>query len=112
MSTKQRELLQSLTNAEGPIKESSPLIKHEKISNTPFWIIGSEEHGWCIRYGKYSITEKYKTEEEALNRLIIEQWEIMSRMAGIIAETAIEDHIRIQSEKIDSFGKINKNKGL
>lgn len=91
MSTKQRELLQSQLNADQANKESfsdekrEHLIRKEQIENTPFWVVGNENTGYCLVFGKYKMTEYVPTRAEAYELLETQKWDILCKIViGII----------------------------
>lgn len=61
-------------------KLNSQLIKREKIPNSPFYAIGSDELGYFISIGAYRLTEPQKTLEEAKDLLNTHQWQIMASL--------------------------------
>lgn len=93
-STPSRDLLQSQTNVEEihnkDSGENKPLIDRRQIEGTPFWIIGSEEKGYCLVMGKWKITQEYDTIPEVELQLKSQQWQLILRMIGIICEDLIK----------------------
>lgn len=83
------DALNTLNNAEENQNKPnySELIERNKIQGTPFNVItdrtGKEEKHFIV-WGKYRITEPKKTQEEALNLLIEEQYNIIPTMFAIM----------------------------
>ena len=57
-TTQQSILHTQLSGEENPNKEPySEVIVKEKVDNTPFDIVGNNEHGFCIALGRFRVTE-------------------------------------------------------
>lgn len=98
--TKHRELLNTQLNADETLnKDSGELIHREKIENTPFYLVGTEEKGYFLTMGKYKLTENQPTKQQALNDLTNERWNIVMRMSAIIHESIANEAI----QKIDTI---------
>lgn len=92
--TKNVAQLQSQMSAESLSKENSSekqLIVREKIENSPFWVIGTEDSGYFVVLKHYRISETYETVEEARNAIHTEKWNIAFRMCAIIFEILSEE---------------------
>ncbi|AXH73228.1 MAG: hypothetical protein [Microviridae sp.] len=77
-SKKMSEQLHTQLNTNETIKENSlPLIEREQIPGTPYWIIGNEEQGYFLQFGKYKLTENYSEKEYVKKHLIDNQFNIM-----------------------------------
>lgn len=77
------ELLNTQTNADGENtnKENSALIEVESIENCPFSLVGNEEHGYFIGFGKYRLTEREKDKQSALEWLDdSNKWDMIVRI--------------------------------
>lgn len=107
MSTTQRELLASQTNAENPDNSTSSehLIEKEQIPKTPFWVVGNKEKGYFLTYGKWKITDNFQSMEEAKTALHEEQWHIMTILAGIIADELLQKTRKQEMNKITDILK-------
>ncbi len=75
-------------------KQNSHLIKYEEVKNTPFQTVRVENEDDTVEYyvmfGKYRISEKMKSEEEAKKEAkTIDWWKIMS-VCHAIAEQVVE----------------------
>lgn len=87
MSTEQRDLLQSQTNAEEALKEnSSEILTKKDVPDTPFCIMGGENIYFMVM-GNYKITPNFKTEESLWNWYTSHQWEISITIMGIVYES-------------------------
>lgn len=96
---KQQELLQSQTNTENPNSTSSKLIEREQMNDTPFWIIGNQENGYIGTLGKYQITENFPTKEAVTQHIETKVWEIMLKIAGIVAADLIEQNEKLRANR-------------
>lgn len=97
---KQGELLNTQLNVEGtPNSPSGKLIEREQMKDTPFWIIGTEENGYFGTLGKYQITEKFPTKQAVENHVETKVWEIIMKVAGIVANDMIEANERIKANR-------------
>lgn len=80
----QKELLNTQTNAPNTPKEPSSeieqLIEREQISGSPFWIIGDQEKGYFLTFGKWQLTEPYQTKLDVLNSLKENEYDIILKM--------------------------------
>lgn len=85
IKTQVKSLWKSLTNAEETKENSSRLITMDPIEGTPFKLCGNDETGYFIAFGKYRLTAP-ATKEEALNKLISEQYDIIARMTSAMIE--------------------------
>lgn len=47
-----------------------------EIEDTPFQIVGNEEKGYFVAFGKYRVGEVVETKEEALKYFNIKSWNI------------------------------------
>lgn len=56
---------------------STELVENYEIENTPFRIIGNEEEGYFTAFGKYRVSERYKTKEETEENFNVKPWEIL-----------------------------------
>lgn len=85
-SIKQSELLNAQLGSDGTHKESSnsELITRERITGTPFWVIGQENKEWFIVMKNYKITEGKATREEALKELENNKWNIIAAVCEIV----------------------------
>lgn len=73
------------TNNSNSIKETEPLVYHEQLQKTPFWI-HCEKNEWFATFGKYKITENFNSEEELLDHISTEQYNINCKMIMCIIE--------------------------
>lgn len=77
---------QTNANADNTNKETSLMIEHEKIEDTPFNVTFVQDNGWFIRMGDYRLSQLYQTKYEALQALKTDQWNIIQRLvAAMIA---------------------------
>lgn len=101
---KPQELLSLQNNAEENQNNSQSgehLVERAKIQGTPFTVvctrIPDEKH--FITWGKYRISKECKSQEEALNTLIEDQWDIIVNCIGIMLVADKE----LEKEKIDNW---------
>lgn len=86
-------------NVENPINSnSSKLIEREEIEGTPFWIIGEEEKGYFLSFGKWKLTEDLATKEDVFLHLTTNKWEIILKM--ILCMKNIEQNLNEANELI------------
>lgn len=68
---------------------SSELVERNKIQGTPFSVVTDntqEKAKHFIVWGRYRLTKIYDTQEEALNSLIEEQYNVIPIMVAIMME--------------------------
>lgn len=65
-------------------EHNTELLQRIKIQNAPFEVVGNEEIGYFIAFGKYKLTTNYNTIEEAQQRIEYDKWEIMINLIIII----------------------------
>lgn len=83
-STEQREKLHGQNSTDPEIKESYPLLTRDEIQYTPFHVVGNEEIGYKVTWGKYNfMDEPVKTIEEAEKWLALHQWEVTMMLIAI-----------------------------
>lgn len=95
METKQ-DILNIQTNADvnqNKVNYSNEELLHkERIDNTPFYIIGNNEQGYFITYGKYRITERKNTIVEIREELEKDRWTIITVLIAVLIQ--ITDEIK------------------
>ncbi|AXH76649.1 MAG: hypothetical protein [Microviridae sp.] len=64
-------------------KENSRLLTREPIEKTPFYIVGNDEIGWKITWGKYALSEIIEMRTEADRWLENNHWEATLQMIQI-----------------------------
>lgn len=67
-------------------KPNDELFHREHIPNTPLWITGNKEQGYCITIQNYKLTEPKLTIPEALKLLETEQWNVLSTLIIALIE--------------------------
>lgn len=83
-TTKQKDSSSTQSSADTKDKENSPLLTRDKIENTPFWIVGNDELGYKITWGKYSFNEEpVKGYELALEWFETHTWQIILHLIAI-----------------------------
>lgn len=91
---KQKEQQNTHTNVDTDNSKNYPLLTRDQIPNTPFWIVGNEEKGYKLTWGKYTFTtEPHKTINEAVNWYETHPWEITMHLIAIgfkIADDALK----------------------
>lgn len=89
-STEQRDILQSTMNVEGVHNENSStseqLIERMKVDGSPFTVIGEVNEGYFLAFGRYRLTERFKTKELVITHLMMEQYNIMMKMVAIMIQ--------------------------
>lgn len=79
----QQDLLNTQSATDTKDKESSPLLTREPIKKTPFWIIGNDELGYKITWGKYSFNDEPLKKEEVKKWWDDNQWKIILHLIAI-----------------------------
>lgn len=65
-------------------KDNSRLLERHNIKFTPFYIVGSDDIGYKITWGKYSFTdEPHKSHEDAMTWFDENTWTIVHHMIAI-----------------------------
>lgn len=99
--TKQRDILNTQNSAEETPNSNSikQLNEREKMEHAPFWIIGNEEEGYMGTLGKYQITERFPNKESVQQHFETEMWNMIIKIAGIVAADLIEQHEKIKEKE-------------
>lgn len=71
-------------NVENKNTYNKELVSRKKIPNTPFEIIGNEERGYFLAFGKYKLTPDIKTEEDVIMYLEETSWYIIVNIIAIM----------------------------
>lgn len=86
----QREPFTSQSGAETENSKNSPLMIREQIPNTPFYIVGTQETGYWITWGKFRFNEELIPDDPALDLadiaqewILNHQWEITLHLIAI-----------------------------
>ena len=83
-ATEQKE--QSTTPSELDTKNTKnyPLLKRNPLNNTPFWIVGSDEIGYKLTWGKFSFNDEPLPTEGDLKKWYSEhKWDITLHLIAI-----------------------------
>lgn len=64
-------------------KENYPLLTREQIEQTPFWIVGTEEIGYKITWGKYTFNDEPLPKNQIKQWYDDNQWTIILHMIAI-----------------------------
>jgi hypothetical protein len=88
-STEAMALSSGSTNVSETDKKnsSSELIKRNRIANTPFVAIKTDEGGWFLTMGKYRVSEEYETEEEVIKLVKTKDWELLMNIMTVVTES-------------------------
>lgn len=78
---KEQSSIQSSTDTND--KENYPLLTREQIEKTPFWIVGSEEIGYKITWGKYTFNDEPLKKENVKTWWDDNQWQIILHVIAI-----------------------------
>lgn len=74
-------------NQQGTITEHNPnsskLIEREQLDGTPFNLI-KQENKYFITIGNYQLTPQYNTEEEAIQDIQYNQWNIIITLIDLL----------------------------
>lgn len=116
METKstQRDLLQSQTQSEETNtnkEQSGKLMERIQVPGELFMIIGSEDSGYMVTFGKYQITKRYKSIQECKDKIEDKDYELLFALMGVaIAEHKTQDGYKDWAET--SNGDIRKNETI
>lgn len=74
------------SNGGNSTKEQNKVTySNEEIEGAkPFKLVGNEEQGYCITFGKFRVSEIYTTRAEALAELKYEPWTITINLIAAI----------------------------
>lgn len=99
---KQEEILHTQVNADenqNNIPSGKQLLEREKITDTPFELIGNEEIGYFISLGKYRISEIMTNKKIAIESLEKEQWNYIVRIIVTLIEDIYDNKIQESAKK-------------
>lgn len=65
---------------------NSQLVSREEIDGTPFHIIGNEDVGYFLAFGRYKLTENQPTKETVLLLVEAEKWNILANMIALMLD--------------------------
>lgn len=68
---------------------SSQIVERIEVNETPFIIIGNEESGYFVTWGKFKITKKYNTKEEAKEKIYERDYELLMNISSLITHSII-----------------------
>lgn len=88
------ELLSTLTSAEESQHRENldtEIVHREKLDDTPFYVIGNEEQGYFLAFGKFRLTEPRETIDEAKNMLYDKMWDIILKLVLCSHELVVEN---------------------
>lgn len=80
--------------------QNNELTKRRKLDGTPFYIIkqinDNNKEQYFLVMGDYRLTEPTETEKETLEKLITEQWLIITNVIAIATEKLIKEEYKVQ----------------
>lgn len=71
-------------------QKNTELIERKAIEGTPFVIIKKEEK-YFLTFGKYQISDALDSEHEIMEYLLDNSWNIITNIAGIIADHTVNN---------------------
>lgn len=87
MQQSQREILHSQANvADGDKQVSGKLIIRQQITGSPYWVIGDEDNGFFLTFGKWQLTEKLPTIHAVLDELEKNKYDIILKMVLCVTD--------------------------
>lgn len=97
MTNTHKELLNLQTSAEEKQnkEKSSELLERERIENTPYTIIGNQEKGYFLAFGKYKVIENKPTKQEVRDELEKRKWFVM--MDTVVCILDMIEHNKIST---------------
>lgn len=86
--TQSETLSTQLNVEESQSKENSSteLVEQEKIQGTPFRIIGNEERGYFLSFGKFRLTEAMHDKLAVLEHVNENMWTIIVQIVGVVLQ--------------------------
>lgn len=99
MTNTHKELLKLQTSAEENQNNSNSteLLERERIENTPYTIIGNQEKGYFLAFGKYKVIENKPTKQEVRDELEKRKWFVM--IDTVICLLDIIEHNKLHTVK-------------
>lgn len=90
-TTKHAEQLSIQSSHETEKQPNYPLLTREPLETTPFWIVGSEETGYKLTWGKFTFNdEPLKTKLDVKMWYSDHMWDIVLHLIAI-AQATIEN---------------------
>lgn len=82
--TEQKDLLNIQSSQETSTNSNYPLLTREPLTYTPFWIVGNDELGYKLTWGKFSFNdEPLKTQDDVREWYMNHQWDITLHLIAI-----------------------------
>ncbi|AXH76241.1 MAG: hypothetical protein [Microviridae sp.] len=86
-------------NAEEAKAPNYQLVSRKKIDGTPFEIIGNNEKGYFLAFGKYRLTDLFETIEEVQMHIASNHWEITAILIAVMIEITDNDKVAEEDTK-------------
>lgn len=83
---KQKEQPNIHTGAETDFSKNYPLLTRTPVEHTPFEIVGNEQLGYKLTWGRFNLTDAMKTEDEVRYWQLDNRWDITMKLIHIYVE--------------------------
>lgn len=88
-------------------EEGKEEIEREEIKGSPYWIIGNDDEGYFLGFGKWRLTELMKTKEDVLEHLRTNKYNvILQTVMAVIEVMKLKDSETFNYEGQPAFNKI------
>lgn len=90
------DTLRSQMSQENGITYKAPsgeILSHEHYNDTPLTIVGTEETGYFVAFGKYRLTPTQATKEQAKQLLEYANWNIICNLLALFTDFAKLDFL-------------------
>lgn len=101
----QKEKLNIHTGVDIDNSKNYPLLTRTPIEWTPFEIVGNEELGYKLTWGRFNLTESMETEEEVRNWQLNNRWDITMKLTHIYVVNyfALKEQSKKEKSKTESM---------
>lgn len=97
--TEHAELLNTQSSVETNNNKNYPLLTREQLQYTPFWIVGSDETGYTLTWGKFRFNdEPLKTQDDVREWYMNHHWDITLHLIAI-AIASLENERKSEHER-------------
>ena len=82
-------------------EKSSELLEMDKVENTPFHVVGSNDQGFFIALGKYRISTVQPTKESAIEWVSKNMWTVVLILVDTLILLNKDDKINEHTEPLE-----------
>lgn len=92
------------------ILEDQTIVDREPIDGTPFWIQRIHKKGWFITLKGYQLSPAFKTKEEAVKYIWLENhgWNVIANMIIVIHEQVANEAVKEYEKRENAKMAITK----